>query len=104
MYEGACLVSCPLGTFSDGVDDCAKCTETTMWYPEKSAGGECQRCHQECGVGCTGPSNTECHNTVCKNVQHRGACLPTCPQGWYWRDGGTREEANVCKGETREAV
>nr|VZI48547.1 unnamed protein product [Spirometra erinaceieuropaei] len=38
-------------------------------------------CHQECLGGCNGPSAEDC--LVCRNFQHNGTCIESCPVNLY---------------------
>uniref|UniRef100_A0A0X3PZ74 receptor protein-tyrosine kinase n=1 Tax=Schistocephalus solidus TaxID=70667 RepID=A0A0X3PZ74_SCHSO len=38
-------------------------------------------CHQQCLGGCSGPSAQDC--LVCRNFQHNGTCIESCPPNFY---------------------
>lgn len=58
---------------------------------------DCIACHQQCQLGCTGPSATDCERGLCKafKMSDTSECLSHCPIGTY-ADG---TDCKVCSSQ-----
>jgi len=69
-FDGRQCLTCKLGFFPRGTEDC-------------------ESCHPQCGSsGCVSGSprlNTGCLS--CRNVEHEGVCVPSCPSGTFNNSG-----------------
>uniref|UniRef100_A0A8C5B9S8 Receptor protein-tyrosine kinase n=1 Tax=Gadus morhua TaxID=8049 RepID=A0A8C5B9S8_GADMO len=78
--RGPCHPSCGPFCWGPGSDQCQILTKTVC---APQCNGRCfgrsprDCCHEECAVGCTGPSDVNC--LACRHFNDSGACVPQCP-------------------------
>ena len=98
--------------------DCAMCA--TVKYGDTcvagcttnqvAVGAECIDCSQQCapGVGCTGPSASECEASQCRHAFDSSAnsCVQTCPVGTFADDSGNGGNGaafcNACSAQCKD--